>query len=248
MGSGALLLFQAGAHAGAHRAALVIEHGATWPGAHVLFRCVQFAQDAISGLALLELAGANSGEPPQVYDWGGGAQTICQVDREPSTVPARCFGPTSGPNWSDWALTPNGWSQRSSGAAGYSVRDGDVEGWTYTSGFGAPPPAVRFTQVCPPPATAAATAATVPRPSVLNAQAPRLQATPSLRTTTDPTATASLEAVAPTVSPTPRIALAETGPQTPSRPAIPVLPLALIGLSALSLLGLGLINFRRRAP
>src|SRR5439155_565489 len=134
--------------AATHRAALVIQHGAGWPGPRVLWKCVEFAQQAISGLALLELAGVNSGQPPQVYNWGGGADTVCQLDRQPTPVPDRCFGPTSGPNWSDWYFAQSGWVARSTGVSGYTLHDGDIEGWTYTSAFGAPPPSTGFRQVC----------------------------------------------------------------------------------------------------
>lgn len=216
----------------------------------MLFRCVQFAQDAISGLALLELAGVNSGQPPQVYDWGGGAETVCQVDREPSAIPDRCFGPTSGPNWSDWTLTPNGWAERPSGAGGYAIHDGDVEGWSYTSGFGAPPSVAHFGQVCPPvsvPAAATSAPGTTPR---LASKAPPVQSqpAPSLAVSTNPTPAPSLLAIAPTVSPTARIALAETGSnQSPPAP-VPTGSLVVIAFAVGLLLALGYVNFRRRAP
>ena len=137
-----------------------------------MLKCVQFAADAINGLTLLELAGVNSGQPPQVFDWGGGAYSICQVDREPGQVPDRCFGPTSGPNWSDWSVSASGWVARSSGTSGYLIHDGDMEGWTYTSAFGAPPPSVRFNQVCASPAATAAPVAVTHPPVTLTTAAP----------------------------------------------------------------------------
>ncbi|HEY9286507.1 MAG TPA: hypothetical protein VIT43_00630 [Candidatus Dormibacteraeota bacterium] len=211
---------------------------------------MQFAQDAISGLALLELAGANSGQPPQVYDWGGGADTVCQVDREPRTVPDRCFGPTSGPNWSDWTLTSSGWVQRSSGVTGYTVHDGDVEGWTYTSGFGTPPPAARFSQICPSlPAAAVTTPSPATRSSLAaTAAAVRVQSAPSLSASTAPTSTPAFQAIAPTVSTPARAALATTGSGTSRPTPLPFAPLALIVVAVASLLGLAVINIRRRAP
>ena len=216
----------------------------------MLFRCVQFAQEAISGLALLELAGVNSGQPPQVYDWGGGAETVCQVDHEPTTIPDRCFGPTSGPNWSDWTLTPSGWAERPSGAGGYLIHDGDVEGWSYASGFGAPPPVARFGQVCPPlPVAEAATSPPGTAPP-LASKAPSVQSqpAPSLTVTANPTPAPSLLAIAPTVSPTARTALAETGSTRSPQAPVPTGPLVVIALAVGSLLALGYVNFRRRAP
>ena len=204
----------------------------------MLWKCVEFAQEAIGGLALLELAGVNSGQPPQVYDWGGGSDTVCQLDHQPTPVPERCFGPTSGPNWSDWYATPSGWVARPTGVNGYAVHNGDVEAWTYTSGFGAPPPTTRFSQACSAPApTIAATHA---------APASATPATPAA--TTSASAPGNLEAVAPSTSPTTRSALATTGPRTqpPNPPVIGTwLP---FGGAAMLLIGLGVINLRRRGP
>ena len=210
----------------------------------MLWRCVEFAQETIGGLALLELAGVNSGQPPQVYDWGGGSDTVCQVDHEPTPVPDRCFGPTSGPNWSDWSATPSGWVARSTGVNGYTIHDGDMEGWTYTSGFGAPPPSIRFSQVCSAPSpTVAATHAASQPPAIRGAPT---TAASEPATSTPPSA--NLEAVAPSESPTSRSALATTGPSTkpPQPPTIG--PWLLLGGAATLLLGLGAINLRRRGP
>lgn len=235
------------AHAATHRAALVIQHNSSWSGPTLLWKCVEFAQEAIGGLALLELAGVNSGQPPQVFDWGGGSETVCQLDRQPTPVPDRCFGPTSGPNWSDWYATPSGWVARSTGVNGYTLHDGDIEGWTYSSAFGAPPPSTRFAQVCTAPAATAATT----RPTTI--APPAVHATPTPRATPPPAATATpvpttLQAAAPSASPSRRIALASTGPPTPP-PAPPAIgPWLLFGGMATLLLSLGAINLRRRGP
>jgi len=229
-------------HAQTHRAALVIQHGSSWPGARLVLKCVQFAADAINGLTLLELAGVNSGQPPQVYDWGGGAYTICQVDREPRQVPDRCFGPTSGPNWSDWSLSARGWVARSSGTNGYLIRDGDMEGWTYTSGFGAPPSSIRFDQVCTPSSPAAAPVAVTHTPAALPTAAS------SALPIGAPAPTASLEALAPSPLPKPDAVLTSTGsPTKPSNPAALGRWLA-FGILAILLLALGVVNLRRRGP
>jgi hypothetical protein len=204
-------------------------------------KCVQFAADAINGLTLLELAGVNSGQPPQVYDWGGGAYSICQVDQEPRQVPDRCFGPTSGPNWSDWSVSARGWVARSSGTSGYAIRDGDIEGWTYTSAFGAPPPSVGFDQVCP------SSAATAPV-AVTHGPAALPTATPSTLPRGTPAPTTSLEAVAPSASPQPDAVLTSTGPPTqPPKPSA-MGPLLTFGTMVILLLTLGAINLRRRGP
>lgn len=193
------------AHAATHRVGLIVEHSPAWPGGTILSRCVEFAQDAIGGLSLLELAGVNSGQPPQVYDWGGGALTICQIAGEPGTVPSRCFGPISGPNWSDWSLVSGHWVRRTTGVAGYTVHDGDVEGWTFTPGFGSPPPALTLEQACgsatPPRASVAAPAASsvaptsptptppAPTPTIPTVSVPTVSASPGLPSTTGGAAT-----------------------------------------------------------
>ena len=237
------MLWHPSVHAATHRAALVIEHSASWPGPRVLWKCVEFAQAAIGGLALLELAGVNSGQPPQVYDWGGGADTICQLDHQPTTVPDRCFGPTSGPNWSDWYQTPSGWTARSTGVNGYSVHDGEIEAWTYTSAFGAPPPSMRFGQVCTAPApTVAPTRA---RNGLPVGAAPVASAAAA---TTATAAATSVQAAAPSASASNKIALASTGPTTPTPKPAPIGAWLLLGGAATLLLGLGVINLRRRGP
>ncbi|HEY8678851.1 MAG TPA: hypothetical protein VIN39_09510 [Candidatus Dormibacteraeota bacterium] len=240
----AMALMHTSVHASAHRVALIVDHGVSWSGARLLVRCLQFSQDAISGLALLELAGINSGQPPQVYDWGGGALTVCQVDREPRQIPDRCFGPTSGPNWSDWHRSAAGWVPRTSGATGYTVRDGDTEGWTYSSGFGAPPPSVEFSQVCRAPAAPVASSV-VARGSATRPAQPATVTTP--RGTASPTP--SIEALAPSASPgVQAVASSRTPAREPSgRPPGP--PLVLFGATLVLLAGLSVWNgaVRRRS-
>jgi hypothetical protein len=238
----AALTWQGSAHAQTHRAALVVQHSAAWPGAQVLWKCVEFAQEAITGLALLQLAGVNSGQPPQIYDWGGGAYTVCQLDRQPQPIPDRCFGPMSGPNWSDWTQTANGWVARSIGVAGYTVRDGDVEGWTYSVGTGTRPPTVSFSQVCPPArAPSAAPALRSAAPSAGDVARP----TPSAATTSTAAPSPEMQALAPSVSPSTGTTLASTGP--PRQPPKGGLGRwLLLGGAVIVLTGLGAFNLRRR--
>lgn len=225
------------AHAAAHRVGLIVEHSPSWPGGTILSRCVQFAQDAIGGLSLLELAGVNSGQPPQVYDWGGGALTVCQIAGEPGTVPSRCFGPISGPNWSDWSLASGHWSRRTTGVAGYTVHDGDVEGWTFTPGFGSPPPAVSVQQACGS-ATSPRSSVATPRP-VTPSVAPE-SPTPA-PTPTPPAATATIPLLSvPTISASPRV------PTTAG--AATIAPLAFLAGSLLVLGALTAWNVWRRGP
>jgi hypothetical protein len=234
------LTWQGSAHAQTHRAALVVEHSSSWPGSHVLLKCVEFAQEAIGGLALLQLAGVNSGQPPEIYDWGGGAYTVCQLDRQPQAIPDRCFSPMSGPNWSDWTQSANGWVARSTGVAGYTVRDGDIEGWTYSAGRGLQPPTVTFSQVCPPPR-----APTAAPPS--RSAAPVASARPSAEPMSTASSSPSMQALAPPVSPSVGAALVSTGPVRPPPPSS-LAPWLLLGGAVIVLSGLGAFNLRRRGP
>jgi hypothetical protein len=229
------VLWQASAHAQTHRAALVIQHGSNWSGVRLLLKCVEFAADAINGLTLLELAGVNTGQPPQVYDWGAGAYAVCRVDGEPRQVPDRCFGPTSGSNWSDWSVTSSGWVARSSGTSGYRIHDGAIEGWTYTSGFGAPPASITFSQVCDSPATSASAAVTHPTTAPTNT-APTAAPTPAPPADT------------PSPSPTGPTALASTGPATPPPTSGAIPAWLFLAATTMLLVGLGAINLRRRGP
>lgn len=209
----------------------------------MLWKCVEFAQDAIGGLALLELAGVNSGQPPQIYDWGGGAYTVCQLDRQPQPIPDRCFGPISGPNWSDWTQTANGWVPRSTGVAGYALRDGALEGWTYSVGSGTRPPTVSFSQVCPAPP-----APTAPLPS--RSTPPPVQvatATPVITALPPVTPSPAMEALAPSVSPPVGTAVGSSG-AAPHPPTAGLGPWVLLGGAVVILTGLGAFNLRRRGP
>src|SRR5256886_13661703 len=80
--------------------------------------------------------------------------------------------------WSDWHATPSGWVARSTGVNGYTLHDGDIEGWTYTSTFGAPPPAVRFAQVCAAAAPTVVATHSATAPAAVSA-APTATATPA---------------------------------------------------------------------
>src|SRR5260370_41055272 len=97
---------------------------------------------------------------------------MCEVEGEPCQVADRCFGLTSSPNWSDWSASASGWVARSSGTSGYVIHDGDMEGWTYTSAFGAPPPSIQFGQVCAASPTSTAPVAGTQSPAALPTAAP----------------------------------------------------------------------------
>ncbi len=209
----------------------------------MLWRCVEFAQEVIGGLALLQLAGVNSGQPPQIYDWGGGAYTVCQIDHQPQAVPDPCFDKV-GANWADWFMTAGGWQSRLTGVAGYTVKDGDVEGWIYAGDTRTPPPFVSFTQVCPParPPTPAAPSTTV-TPSGAGAA----NVTMAAPTTSTASPSPVMQALAPSLSPSVATVLASTGPERPPPPGS-LTPWLLLGGAVIVLSGLGAFNLRRRGP
>jgi hypothetical protein len=113
-------------------------------------RCVEFAEDEISGYDLL----MRSGLQVVATQSGGMGVTICEIDGE--GCPAdNCFCECTGSTcayWSYWHLVGGEWSYSSVGANGHRVRPGDVDGWRW--GKGDPPPVVPFEQICAPPATA----------------------------------------------------------------------------------------------
>jgi hypothetical protein len=214
-------------HAAVHHAALVIQHS----GGSVLARCVAFAEEQITGLQLVQ----RSGVEYNAQTFGSIGSAMCQIDREPSTVPSGCFG--SGAYWQYFHRQGGGWQASPVGASSSVLRDGDMDGWRYAVGANVAPGNVTFAAVCsPPPPPVAATQV---------ARAPH-QATPV--PTATPAPATSLEALAPTPSPRPKSVLATTGPPTqPPKPA-PMGTWLAIGTVASLLLGLGAINLRRRGP
>lgn len=224
----AALLAMHPVHAAVHHAALLIQHSS----GSLITRCVAFAEDQITGLQLIE----RSGVPYEAQSFGSVGSAICQLDREPSTVPAGCFG--SGPYWQYFHRRSGGWQTSAFGAGSSALHDGDMDGWHYAAATNQAPGNVAFASVCAAPAPPAATVTTV-------ATAPN-QATPVPVAT--PSATTSLEAFAPSASPQPAAVLTSTGaPTQPPKPSA-MGPLLAFGSMAILLLTLGAINLRRRGP
>jgi hypothetical protein len=217
------------AHAAIHHAALVIQHAS----GSVITRCVAFAEDQITGLQLVERSGVQ-------YDaegFGSMGSAMCQLDREPSTVPPGCFG--SGPYWQYFHRRGGSWQTSTMGASSSGVHDGDMDGWHYAVGANQAPGIVAFATVCGAPAPSTAASATHIAPT------PR-QATPAPSAT--PAPTPSVEALAPSASTTSSAVLTSTGPPTqPPKPSAMAPWLAFVSM-ALLLLTLGAINLRRHGP
>jgi hypothetical protein len=221
-------------HAAVHHAALVIQHS----GGNVLTKCVAFAEEQITGLQLIQ----RSDVQYQAQSFGSIGSAMCQIDREPSTVPPGCFG--SGAYWQYFHRLGDGWQASAAGASSSLLHDGDMDGWRFAVGANQAPGNVAFAAVCgvPPPPVAATHA-----PSATAA----VRLTPNPATpvpTATPAPTTSLEALAPSASPRPDTVLASTGPPTqPPKPA-PIGTWLAVGTLATVLLGLGAINLRRRGP
>jgi len=206
-----------------HRAAIAVEHSS---GA-LLKACVNFAGDQISGFQLIH----DSGIEYQAQAFGSLGEAICQLDYEPRQTPANCFG--TGAYWQYFHRAPSGWVQSGAGASSWMLHDGDMDGWHYATGAAQPPANLTFATVCASPA--------VPPPSATHSAqtsvAPALPArTPLPTASPPPSASPAIEALAPSPSPTGRVALASTGPPRSSPPGHDPRPLLLLAVG-LVLLG-----------
>ncbi len=149
-----LLLFlvttlPAAADEGPHRAALVVRY----PDGRVQTRCVSFSEPSLTGAELLARSGlAVIINPSAAF---GGA--VCSIDNVGCAYPAKdCFCQCMGTQCEYWAYYhllggAGAWQYSQVGAAGYEVKDGSVEGWSWGPGnftSGTEPPIMTFAQVC----------------------------------------------------------------------------------------------------
>jgi hypothetical protein len=216
------------AHAAIHHAALVIQHAS----GSVITRCVAFAEDQISGLQLVE----RSGVQYEAQSFGSIGTAMCQLDREPSTVPTGCFG--SGPYWQYFHRRGGAWQTSAFGASSSVLHDGDMDGWHYAVGANQIPGNVAFASVCGAPVPPAATATQVAHASNYATPVP----------TPTPAPSTSLEALAPPDSPQPKAVLTSTGPPAQPPKSAALGPWLAFGSTAILLLTLGAVNLRRRGP
>ncbi len=155
----------ASAQGGGNRAGLVVRY----PDGRIETRCVAFSEPAISGQELLERSGLQP-----VFDVNGGLGTaVCSVAGSGCSYPQQdCFCRCTGSSCEYWAYyhwEDSGWRYATMGAAGYEVRDGALEGWSWGPGnfsSGTEPPVMAFDRVCSEANLAAAPAssggATIP--------------------------------------------------------------------------------------
>ena len=221
MGAAAVVLGHP-AHAAVHRAGLLIEHS----GGRLVTRCVTFMEEQISGFQLIQRSGISY----QAQSYGSMGEAICQLDGEPTPVPANCLG--TGPYWQYLHRAGTRWVPSQLGASGWMLHEGDMDGWHYTDGAGQSLPGLTLDQVCAPPprpAASAPTGATLQPTSV-----PTLSPSPSLSASSSPV----LRVPFPTPTP---------GPKPPFRSSAPG-PLPVLGGSLLVLAGLSAWNLLRRGP
>jgi hypothetical protein len=120
---------------------------------------------SISGLAALQLAGAN----PVTYGFAGQGAAVCQLYGVGNSPDQSCLVGPGGQYWAYFRAAPGagGWTYSRGGAGSTTVVDGSVEGWRY--GTGSPPGFVAFCSVvscAPPPTSPPATAPPAPAPPV----------------------------------------------------------------------------------
>ncbi len=115
-------------------AGLVIRHG----DGSVVTRCVAFEESSISGIELLYRSGLAVDAPTSGY-----GASVYGIDGE-GTAEDWSSGRAS---WSYWHVR-GGWVFSPIGASSYSVKQGDVDGWSWGSQTGpTPPPAYSFGQL-----------------------------------------------------------------------------------------------------
>ena len=176
-----------------NRAGLVV----AFADGHTEVRCVEFAEEEISGVELLRRSGLTF-----VFSGSGAfGEAVCRIGDTGCNDPGACFCQCRGAEcafWAYFALESDRWRFQAVGASQRRLRNGDTDGWVWGSGS-APPGAVTFEEVCPHIAPIQATSPPV---------AATVTATPSVDTETTPTV--SLPASGPRHTPT--ISVLSAGP------------------------------------
>ncbi len=131
-----------------HRAGVIVLHG----DGSVISACVTFAEESISGAELLR----RSGMEVVLGAYGGLGYGVCTIGDEGCAAGQDCFCQCRSSPCAYWVYShrnpDDSWAISGSGASGWQVRDGDVDGWVWGDGSTAPP-TVTFEQVCPPDTT-----------------------------------------------------------------------------------------------
>lgn len=180
-----------------NRAGLVVVHA----DGRVTTRCVAFEEPAITGYTLLQRSGLAF-----ITASGPMGIRVCSVDGEGCPA-ADCWclcksAPCA--YWNYYHGNPDGsWSYAQIGAVARSIGPGDVDGWMWGDGSGAPP-TISFSTIC----AGAEAGATLPEVAPTETQA---LPSPAVPATDAPTAT-----VPPAVEPTPTVESTPTVVLTPT--------------------------------
>lgn len=240
-----------------NRAGLVV----TFSDGSTASRCVEFAEEQISGAELLK----RSGLPLVLWGTGAGA-AVCKIADEGCDNPNDCFCRCDGSGcryWAYYALEDGQWRYASAGASLRKVHNGDVDGWAWGTGKigeGATPALLTFEEICPPPSPTSAPPPPTepPLPTREPSAPPAVEGTTVMPTATaEPGAAASPQATAATLTPqslvlgaTPRQSAAQRADSEASErdeaPGFPRQLVAFAGVAA-ALLATAVVLVRRRA-
>ena len=153
--------------AGEHRALVVVDTGTT-----TYRQLITFAEDSVTGVHALELAGAN----PVTYTYSGQGGAVCRLFGVGRDSGPGCLGGADGDS-RYWAYfrAPSGTSSFTysrAGAGSVQVHDGDVEGWKFGTGAApawsaVPAPSTTTTAAPAPPPTAPPVVGSGPGPAVV---------------------------------------------------------------------------------
>jgi hypothetical protein len=148
-----------------NRAGLVIDLG----NGDIVTECVSFSEPQINGYDLLQRSSI-----PFVGDVVGIGATICSINGvgcDASDCFCACPGGADCVYWSYWHLSNGAWNYSPIGAGGYTLKNGDVDGWVWGPGSitsAIPPISTSFDNICSAvvePPTPIPTATFTPVPS-----------------------------------------------------------------------------------
>ncbi len=167
--------------AAVHRAGLVVTFGGGMPTNTF---CIEFTEDTISGLQLLQRSGL-----ALVTSGGGLGAAVCAIDgvgsMDASSYSA-CFGEYPD-YWAYYQYVAGGWRMSAVGASSSVVSDGSIEGWAWGKSAKPDPPGT----ICPSPsATPAVTPTTITQESPSVTPLPSMAPSPPSAPTVPPATTA----------------------------------------------------------
>jgi hypothetical protein len=196
-----LLLALSGAHGTSaqraeNRVGLVVQFG----DGTVRSYCIAFEGESISGMDLL----VRSGLEVVAEGYGAMGGQVCKIGAEGCDYPGelcacKSYGP-GGVYWTYHHLRAGVWKTSAVGASSYRVRNGEVDGWAWSSGKG--PRVLTFEQICgvsqpaPTDTPKAPPPTSTPRPQPTRTARPP-SATPSPSQRPQPTATHKPHTVTP---------------------------------------------------